>query len=171
MSSVYLEFSDQDDLPRLIATLSVRTIVFDIEPLVAPWYGGQDALDLGIAAVLDQVAAVPGVRAVCFATNSARRPSALPSVAGVEVSYLVSASKPVRTAPYARLPRPGVVVGDQVLTDGLLARRLDFSFLHYRPRLRAPIGPRLLDQIGKPTRPLMFWRPRATLGGQPPRQR
>jgi predicted HAD superfamily phosphohydrolase YqeG len=158
MSTVYLEFSDRDDLPRLIASLSVRTIVFDIEPLVAPWYGDQDALDGGIARVLDQVAAVPGLRAVCFATNSARRPSALPSVPGIEVSYLVSASKPIRTTPYARLPRPGVVVGDQVLTDGLLARRLDFSFLHYHPQLRAPIGPWLLDRLGKQTRPLVFRR-------------
>jgi hypothetical protein len=161
MSAFYLEFSDQDDLPRLVATMTVRTIVFDIEPLVAPWYGSQDALDAGIARVLDQVAAVPGLRAVCFATNSARRPSALPSVPGIEVSYLVSAGKPVRTTPYARLPLPGVVVGDQVLTDGMLAWRLRFSFLHYRPPLRAPVRPRLLDGIGKPVRPLMFRSPSA----------
>jgi hypothetical protein len=156
MSSHYQRFADTDDLPRLVAALSAQTVVFDIEPLVAPWYGTQNALDVGIARVLDEVAAIPSVRAVCFATNSARRPSALPSVPGIDVSYIVSAGKPVRTEPYARLPLPGVVVGDQVLTDGLLARRLRFAFLHYRPPLGGPIRPRLLDGIGKLARPLMF---------------
>jgi predicted HAD superfamily phosphohydrolase YqeG len=156
MISHYLRFTDTHDLPRLLEALSARTIVFDIEPLVAPWYGTQEALDSGIAQALDEVATVPGVRAVCFATNSDRRPSALPSVPGIDVSYLVSAGKPMRTAPYARLPLPGVVVGDQVLTDGLLARQLGFVFLHYRPPLRAPIRPRLLDGIGKLVRPIMF---------------
>jgi|HubBroStandDraft_1064217.scaffolds.fasta_scaffold06226_4 predicted HAD superfamily phosphohydrolase YqeG len=149
MSTAYQEFGNQDELPRLVAALSARTIVVDVEPLVAPWNSSQEALDGGIMRVLDQAGGIQGLRAVCFATNSARRPSALPRVEGIDVSYLVSAGKPVRTARYARLPRPGVVVGDQVLTDGLLARRLDFSFLHYRPALRAPIGPRLLDSIGR----------------------
>src|SRR5277367_6950993 len=101
--------------------MSARTVVLDIEPLVAAWDGTQDALDKGIARVLDNLGAVPGVRAVCFATNSARRPSALPDIPGIDVSYFVSARKPARTAPYARLPQPGVVVGDQIMTDGLLA--------------------------------------------------
>jgi hypothetical protein len=38
-----------------------------------------------------------------------------------------------------------VVIGDQVATDGMLARRLGYTFLHYRPGLeRVPviIGPR-----------------------------
>jgi predicted HAD superfamily phosphohydrolase YqeG len=158
MSTVYQQFADASDLPRLITALSARTLLLDIEPLVASWDGTQDALDTGIARVLDQVAAVPGVRAVCFATNSARRPSVLPQVRGIDVSYIASAGKPLRTAPYARLPRPGVVIGDQVLTDGVLARRLGYAFLHYRHPQPAPIGPRLLDQGGKLVRSLLFRR-------------
>ena len=152
----YRQFANASDLPRLIAGLSARTVVLDIEPLVAAWDGTQDALDSGIDRVLDQVAAVPGVRAVCFATNSARQPSALPDVAWRRVSYLVSARKPAHTAPYARLPLPGVVVGDQIMTDGLLARRLGYSFLHYRQPQPGPLGPRLLDGSGELARPLMF---------------
>jgi hypothetical protein len=110
----------------------------------------------GIARVLDNVGAIPGVRAVCFATNSARQPSALPDIPGIDVSYLVSARKPVRTAAYRRLPLPGVVIGDQVMTDGLLARRLGYSFLHYRHPQPGPLGPRLLDAVGELARPLMF---------------
>jgi predicted HAD superfamily phosphohydrolase YqeG len=158
VSADYRQFANASDLPRLIAELSARTVVLDIEPFVAAWDGTQDALDDGIARVLDNVAAIPGVRAVCFATNSARQPSALPEIPGIDVSYLVSARKPARTAPYARLPLPGVVVGDQVMTDGLLARRLGYSFLHYRHPQPAPIGPRLLDGFGQLARPLMFRR-------------
>ncbi len=154
----YRQFADERELPRLVGELSARTILLDVEPLVAAWDGTQDALERGITRVLDQVGAVPGVRAVCFTTNSNRQPSALPRVPGIEVSYLVSARKPVRTAPYARLPAPGVVVGDQVMTDGLLARRLGYAFLHYRHPQPAPVGPRLLGACGRVARPLVFRR-------------
>jgi predicted HAD superfamily phosphohydrolase YqeG len=156
MSTGYQQFADKRDLPRLIAALKARTLVFDVEPLVASWDGTGDALDRGVARVLQEVAAIPEVRAVCFATNSARQPSALPRVPGVDVTYLVSAGKPARTAPYARLPLPGVVIGDQVMTDGLLARRLGYFFLQYRPPQRAPVGPRILNACGELLRPLIF---------------
>ncbi len=156
MSVGYQQFADEHDLPRLIAERSARTVVLDVEPLVAAWDGTQDSLDTGVARVLDQVVGVEGVRAVCFATNSDRQPSALPRSPGIEVIYVVSARKPVATTVYARLPLPGVLVGDQVMTDGLLARRLGYAFLHYRPAQPAPIGPRLLDALGRLARPLVF---------------
>jgi hypothetical protein len=146
-------------LPHLVTPLAARTLVFDIEPLVADWDGTQDALERGIDATLGLVAAtIPNVQAVCFSTNSARRPAVLPSVAGLEVIYLASARKPLNLAPYERLPVPGVVIGDQVLTDGLLARRLGYFFLHYRHPRSAPPGPRLLDGAGELARPLIFRR-------------
>jgi predicted HAD superfamily phosphohydrolase YqeG len=155
-STGYQQFTDTSDLPRLATALGARTLVLDIEPLVAEWDGTQNALDRGVGAVLGLVAAIPSVRAVCFATNSARRPAVLPSVPGVNVTYIVSARKPLSVAPYRRLPTPGVVVGDQVLTDGLLARRLGYFFLHYRHPEAAPVGPRVLDGIGQLARPLIF---------------
>jgi predicted HAD superfamily phosphohydrolase YqeG len=158
VSSAYQQFTDVAELPRLVAALGARTLVFDVEPLVTTWDGTPEALDRGIDQVVDLAATIPGVRVVCFATNSARRPSVLPRVPGVDVTYIVSASKPVRLAQYERLPRPGVVVGDQVMTDGLLARRLGYGFLHYRPAQRAPAGPRVLDGIGQLARPLVFRR-------------
>lgn len=156
MGTGYAAFADPRDLPRLIAEQSARAVVIDIEPLVALWDGTLAALERGIDQVLELVAATPDVRAVCFATNSARRPSALPQVPGIDVTYLVSAQKPVRLTHYARLPRPGVVVGDQVLTDGLLARRLGYFFLHYRHPQPGPVGPRLLDDLGQLARPFIF---------------
>lgn len=137
--------------------LSLQTLIFDVEPLVAWWGSGQQALDEGIAGLLAQLDQVPEVRVVMFATNSARRPSAAPRAPGVRVSYLASAGKPLRTAPYRGLPRPGAVIGDQVPTDGLLARRLGFTFLHWDPRLPGvPPGPRLMHRLGRLARPLFF---------------
>jgi hypothetical protein len=71
--------------------LSVRTMIFDVEPLVA-WHGSQESLDQGIAHILGDARTVPSVRVVVFATNSARRPSAVPACDGLQVRYLASAT-------------------------------------------------------------------------------
>jgi hypothetical protein len=156
-----------DDVVRLAGELSARTMIFDVEPLVAYWDGGQDALDQGLPRVLSEVAVLPAVEVVCFATNSARRPSAVPRPPGVQVVYLALAGKPVRTAPYLRFPRPGMVIGDQVATDGILARRLGYAFVMVDPQLaEVPTGPRLMAACGRLIRPLLF---RGAEPASPPR--
>jgi predicted HAD superfamily phosphohydrolase YqeG len=142
--------------------LSVRSLIFDVEPLVAPWHGSQESLDQGIARILGRIRTAPSVRVVVFTTNSARHPSAVPSVAGIEVRYLASAQKPLRTAPFHGLPRPGAVAGDQLPTDGILTHRLGFTFLHYAPELAGvPLGPGLMHRWGELVRPVLFRRPAA----------
>jgi hypothetical protein len=97
--------------------------------------------------------------AVVFATNSARRPSAVPACEGLQVRFLASAKKPLRTALYHDLPRPGAAAGDQLPTDGILAYRLGFTFLHYTPELTGvPLGPGLMHRWGKLVRPVLFRR-------------
>jgi len=157
-----------DDVVCRAGELSARTMIFDVEPLVAYWNGGQEALDEGVTRVLSEVAVLPAVEVVCFATNSVRRPSAVPGEPGVpgeprvRVVYLASAGKPLRTAPYLGFPRPGMVIGDQVATDGILARRLGYAFVLFDPRLRTvPLGPRLMDAGGRLLRPLLFTGPEA----------
>jgi predicted HAD superfamily phosphohydrolase YqeG len=104
---------------------------------------------------------VPSVRTVVFATNSARRPSAIPAGGGLQVRYLASAAKPLRTGPYHGLPRPGAVAGDQLPTDGILAHRLGFTFLHYVPELAGvPLGPALMHRWGELVGQVLF--PRRT---------
>jgi hypothetical protein len=52
-----------------------------------------------------------------------------------------------------------MVIGDQIATDGILARRLGYVFVQYRPPLgRVPAGPRLMDRFGQLVRPLLFTR-------------
>lgn len=49
-------------------------MIFDVEPLVAYWGSGQDALDQGIGRVLARLADARDLRVVCFVTNSRRHP-------------------------------------------------------------------------------------------------
>ena len=155
MPASYEQFTELRDVLARARELSVRTMIFDVEPLVAWWDSGQEALDRGVAGVVSELGELPDVRVVVFATNSARRPSAIPSLPGVQVTYLASAGKPVRTAPYRALPRPGAVIGDQVATDGLLARRLGYTFLRWNPRLAGvPLRPRLMGLLGRVAQPL-----------------
>ena len=143
-----------------VEELSAHTVIFDIEPLVASWDSSQDALERGVALLVSRVSQLPEVQVVCFATNATRRPQAVPGSASLRVVYLASAGKPVRTAPYQTFPRPGVVVGDQIATDGLLARRLGYAFVQYRPPVEEmPAGPWLLRQLGRLVRPVAFNRP------------
>ena len=52
------------------------------------------------------------------------------------------------------------MAGDQLPTDGILAYRLNFSFLHYMPRLTGvPLGPDLMHRWGELVRPVLFRRP------------
>jgi hypothetical protein len=162
VTSDYVRVTELGDLFAEARQRSVQTMIFDVEPLVAPWHSSQEALDRGIARILGDVRTVPSVRVVVFSTNSARHPSALPAGDGIQVSYLASPGQPLRTAPYHGLPRPGAVAGDQLPTDGILARRLGFTFLHYTPKLSGvPLGPELMHHWGELVRPLLFRRPDA----------
>ena len=159
MRTVVEHASGLGDAARWAGQLSARTVILDVEPLVAYWNGTQETLDEGIARVLSEIAELPTVEVVCFSTNSPRRPSVAPSAVGVRVVYLASAGKPLRTAPYRGLPTPGAVIGDQVPTDGLLAYRLGFTFLHWNPRLAGvPLGPRLMGVLGRLAQPVFFRR-------------
>jgi len=147
------------DAIRRSGELSARTVIFDVEPLVAYWNGTQKDLDEGIARVLSEIAKLPTAEVVCFSTNSLRRPSVVPSAAGVRVVYLASAGKPLRTTAYQRFPRPGVVIGDQVATDGILARRLRYAFIQVDQSTGMPAGPRLMAAGGRLVQPLLFTNP------------
>jgi predicted HAD superfamily phosphohydrolase YqeG len=161
MRPAYDRLATLNEVLRRARELSPKTLVFDVEPLVAYWDSGQEALDQGVRSVLARAREVPGVQVVCFATNSLRRPSAALAGDDVRAEYLASAGKPLRTRYYRDFPRPGVVIGDQLATDGALARRLGYAFLQYHPDEGSlPPGPRLMDSIGRLVRPVLFARPR-----------
>jgi len=158
MRSGYERLAGLDEALDRIKQLSMRTVIFDIEPLVAHWDSSQEALDQGVAHVLAQADDVPGLKVVCFSTNSLRRPSVIPAGTEARVVYLAAAGKPLRTSLYRDFPKPGAVIGDQVATDGILARRLGYTFLQCRPVEDLPLGPRMMHQLGSLVRPLVFTR-------------
>lgn len=156
MTGGYERLADRETVLRRASELAAKTIILDVEPLIAWWDTSQESLDQGIGAILDRIRAMPEVSVVCFTTNSDRRPSTVPAAAGVQVMYRSSARKPIRTAAYRNLPRPGVVIGDQATTDGILASRLGYTFLHYAPSLSGiPLGPRLMSYCGRLVLPVL----------------
>jgi predicted HAD superfamily phosphohydrolase YqeG len=168
MPTAYEQLTELRDVLARARELAVRTVILDVEPLVAWWDTSPESLDRGMTTIVSELADVPDLRVVVFATNSVRRPSAIPSNPGVRVMYLASAGKPLRTAPYRALPRPGAVIGDQIATDGLLAHRLGYTFLHWSPRLAdVPLGPRMLYFLGRLAQPLFFTR-KGPPGEDPP---
>ena len=161
MRSGYERFGGLDEALARVQQLSMQTVIFDIEPLIAHWDSDQEALDQGIAHVLGRVGAMPAVKVICFSTNSLRRPTVMPNAGPqVRVVYLAMAGKPLRTSQYRDFPLPGAVVGDQVATDGILARRLGYTFLECRPPEDLPAGPRMMHGLGSVVRPLLFTRHR-----------
>lgn len=158
MTAGYRRLTSLDEALDVVRQVRARTVVVDVEPLVAAWGTDQDALTAGLAAIVERIAADPcALRVVVFATNSPRRPTLVLSAEGLDVRYVPMAHKPLRLDPFRGLPRPVVMVGDQVATDGLLAWRLGFLFLHYAHDQGAvPVGPRLMGVLGWPLRRLLF---------------
>ena len=156
MRSGYERLAGLDEALARVQQLSVQTVIFDIEPLIAHWDSGQEALDQGVAHVLTRADAVPGLKVVCFATNSLRRPSSVMPSTKVRAVYLAAAGKPLRISQYQDFPRPGAVVGDQMATDGILARRLGYTYLECPPPDHMPLGPRMMHGLGSLVGPLVF---------------
>jgi predicted HAD superfamily phosphohydrolase YqeG len=153
----YEKLSSLDKILERVIELSPATVIMDVEPLVAHWNSTQQELDRGLALVVSRAEAQTAIKIICFASNSARHPSVTLKSESIRVVYLNSAHKPLRIRPYERLPRPGIVVGDQILTDGLLAGRLGYMFLYYDPQLRnVPIWPRVMKVSGSLLGPFIF---------------
>ncbi len=140
-----------------IRELRPRSVIFDVEPLIAHWKTDEIAIQRGVGAVLDEHLESAGVETVVFATNSWRRLPPLPEKVGPSVEYVGRARKPLRVAPYRTLPRPGVVVGDQVAGEGVLARRLGYHFIRWAPVLDSiPPGVRFVMYLNDPLARLLF---------------
>ncbi|HUA30755.1 MAG TPA: hypothetical protein VMC03_17865 [Streptosporangiaceae bacterium] len=157
MRADYQQVSDRDELLSCVAGLSPKTVIFDIEPVVAVWNTGNTELSGGVQRVAKELSAIPGIEFIGFVTNSRRRTPVTSQVGGPNVFYVSSAHKPLLIERYRHLPRPGAVIGDQLATDGIFAWRLGFDFLHYNPGAgESPPGVRLMNLTGSLLRPLFF---------------
>jgi hypothetical protein len=154
-----------DDIRTCLEALAPRTAIVDIEPLIAYWDTGTEELDEGIDRFLQEFRSLPSLELIAFATNSVRQPSTPPGAPGVV--YHARALKPFSTSPFRSFPTPGVVIGDQTATDGVLASRLNYTFLHYKvPTKEMKPGPLLMAALGRVVRPLFLTRPHLLNGGR-----
>ena len=153
----YRECVSVEHVRLAVEALAPKTVILDVEPMVAYWNTDVVVLNAGVQHAITLLSTVPSVQAIAFATNSYRRPSVkIITPPDIRISYEATAMKPFNVRPYRDLPLPGVVIGDQVATDGLLAYRLQFSFIRYRVAMS--MRPRLMNSLGQPLKPLLFQR-------------
>lgn len=118
----------------------------------------------GLAAALRELARAARIERIVFLTNSRRVPvDGL--LAESRAVYVARARKPWRLGPLAGSKPPIAVIGDQLLTDGLLAWRLSREgtpavFLHWQCA-QTLWWPRLQHRAGNCLRPLLFRAPEA----------
>ncbi|WP_432936761.1 hypothetical protein ACQPXM_23680 [Kribbella sp. CA-253562] len=153
--------TDDAEIARLVSESDARTVILDVEPFVTHWGSPDATFDARVASSLKIFGSMerrPDV--VLFATNSRRRWREPIKVSGsLSIRYVSTACKPFRLNLYQDLPRPGVVVGDQIATDGLLAARLGYHFIHYKPAdIATPLGPHLMRWLGYPFERFYFRR-------------
>jgi hypothetical protein len=133
------------------------TAVLDVEPLLAPWNSDSERLRQGLESALAALAAASSIERVFFLTNSRRTapPGAVPAHRAV---YTSRAGKPWRLAALRDAAGPIAVVGDQPLTDGLLAWRMRKrgAVFFQIEAMGGPAWPRLQAAIGRAVAVLIF---------------
>lgn len=142
-----------------IRALAPTTLLFDVEPFVAAWRTDEPTLARGLREQLALCEGLAGLRAVHFVTNSQREPREALASDAVTVGYLSRARKPFLDLRRLNLsPDPIVVLGDQVLTDGLTAWRLGATFLQVPLGDGASAGARAQALLGRLVGWLFFHR-------------
>lgn len=154
MRVAHIVADDVEAVRCALTAARAASVVLDAQPLLVDWTGSQ--VPERVAAMVGAVVRCPTVRTVVVASN-AREPAVVWPADAVPAAMVIGAArKPWRTAYTSRLPRPVVVVGDQVLTDGLLAWRIGATFVHWRHHGPVPAWPRIQQLLGRWPRRLVF---------------
>jgi predicted HAD superfamily phosphohydrolase YqeG len=149
-------------LLQALAALRTVSLLVDVEPLVMPWRSmGNTVVDLpqAVANFGDLICReARGVRTLTFITNSSRCVSDLPSIPPLTLAFISRAHKPWVIGNLRKLPTPRAVVGDQMLTDGLLAWRLQSTFIEWEQRKLpgTPRWPIVQKNLGRPLQHVIF---------------
>ena len=137
-SAIY-EISERPQLVDLIAAVDPSIVVVDVEPLLVGWGEPEHMLSIRLDSLAESIR--PSARVV-VCTNSRR----FRLIQGAEM--IANARKP-RVPPELTGDLGGrpLVVGDLLILDGLLARRLRADFVWWRGKDPAPWWPRLLRMV------------------------
>lgn len=135
-----------DSITHLASLVDIfpGTLVIDVEPLIAMWGSSQEDLDSGVGNLIREI----GHRRTLLVTNSKRRTEvSLPLI----WEYIDRAHKP-----FTRLPvdaQCAVFLGDQPITDGILALRYRGRFVRVRLPRHTPAWIRIQYVIGL----VLYW--------------
>jgi predicted HAD superfamily phosphohydrolase YqeG len=133
-----------------VRALEPAALLIDIEPFVAAWRTDEPALLRGLRERLAECATIVSLREVVFVTNSGRSPRDGVPGASFPVSYISAARKPfLDLSRFASLGSPVVVIGDQAVTDGLMAWRLNAIFVQVPLPDRCSVGVRAQSLLGR----------------------
>ncbi len=140
---------DHDDALATVMELHPATLVGDVQPFAAAWGCDSETMMTAIITLSQRLAdASPDLNNLVFATNAHSATDGLLCQKAPRVMVVSAARKPWRTDYLAEMSQPVVVLGDQILTDRLLARHVRGLFLHWQssrpiswwPRVQAMIG-------------------------------
>jgi predicted HAD superfamily phosphohydrolase YqeG len=125
---------------------SIRRFIVDLDNTLVPYHAPDEPTVAALQALEEQLRAdAPHVTEVVVLSNGRRRIGSLGE--GWAVTYRRRARKPFTRG--LEPVRPSVVCGDQFLTDGLLAWRLDAPFLHLALATSGePAWPRVMRVAG-----------------------
>lgn len=145
MGRTRVVLSQPESWAAVVRDLAPSAVAVDVEPLLVDWADPGMVPATAVARAVLDLELVASLAVVVFATNSHRTAPGLPD-SRLQVSWVSRAHKPWARTRLRRLhPGPWVVVGDQVVTDGWLARRLDGVFVRvvHPPELVIPRWPSL----------------------------
>jgi hypothetical protein len=159
---------DESDVDRaLTSCLSLKpdVLILDAEPLLIDWRAAPELWRPGWSEMVSEIAR-QGVRSLVVVSNSRRDLSSLEndpaSPRDLHIHCLSRAWKPWTTRRALGLAArfgPGVVCGDVSLTDGFLASRLRYSFVHLTVPDQ-PLYARIQDHCGNWLMSLLYRRVR-----------
>jgi predicted HAD superfamily phosphohydrolase YqeG len=142
------------ELREVVASLEVATVVVDLEPLLIDWAAHDDQLSNALVSFATDV--LQRGQSLLVISNARRRLPSVVCVRGRLVRIICRAKKPWQLRLFRACRRPLMVVGDQLLTDGLLAWRLGVPFVRWRPRTSVPWWPKFQSQAGRLIGPVLF---------------
>lgn len=149
--------ADLGAVGHALEEIGAVTAIIDVEPMLVAWNDIDQTYVQDVQERLSTLlSSAPSLSYMILVSNSKSvRPGAT-EVAGRTVVTITNAHKPWRVIILRSAPEPVAVIGDQPLTDGLLAWRLGASFVHWQHLGLVPWWPRFQGMVGAVIVPFLF---------------
>jgi predicted HAD superfamily phosphohydrolase YqeG len=142
---------------EFVAASEPTLLIVDVEPFVLRWDSSPTEFVSGVRRIHHNIASqCPSIARVIFASNARRLWERLAVQTAPSIDIVSRAHKPWRTSYVPEDSQRITVIGDQLLTDGLLAWRLNGTFIHLQPDPPMPWWPRLQTSLGRGLEGVLF---------------